>query len=211
MDILRAGAAWLLSTAAAWAQPAIQPGWWEVQHTLRSSSGEMEQAVAEAQRQIAAMPPEQRRMMQEMLGRQGVAMGAGGPPHVFTCISPELAASRALPVQQQGECTTTVTGRAGSTIDLRFVCSRPPSSGTGRFTVHDPRRYSGRWTIVEAAASGRPGERVDIDIEARWVAAACSGAGHAGMPGNGGGTGAGKPGSGDGGPMSPAAPRRGRP
>lgn len=169
-----------IAAAAASAQPAIKPGQWEVRHAMKSSSGEVEQAVAEAQRQIAAMPPEQRRMMQEMLARQGVAMGAGGPPHVFTCISPEMAASRALPVQQQGACTTTVTGRAGNSIDMRFTCSDPPSSGTGRFTVHDPERYSGRWTIVNAPVKGRPAEQIDMDIQARWVAAACSGGGGGG-------------------------------
>ena len=157
------------------AQPAIQPGWWEVEHTLKSNSGELEQAVAAARRELATMPPEQRKMMEAMLAKQGVAMGAGGPPHVFTCISPEMAASRLLPVQQDGDCTTTVTERKGASIAMRFVCSNPPSSGTGQFTVQDARRYTGRWTIVEAAAKGRAAEQVDIDIRARWVAATCAG------------------------------------
>ncbi len=166
----------LATTAGTLAQPAIQPGRWEVQHTMKSDTGEIEKAVAQAKRELAAMPPEQRKMMEAMLAQQGVAMGSGGPPHVFTCISPEMAASRVLPVQQEGDCTTRLTRESGNTVDMDFVCTNPPSTGKGSFTVHDPRRYSGRWTIRTAAQKGQAAEVIDMEIRARWVSAACGGA-----------------------------------
>ncbi|MCB2028402.1 MAG: DUF3617 family protein, partial [Rhodoferax sp.] len=45
----------------------LQPGLWELTSTMHSGSGQMEKAMAEAQKQMAALPPEQRKMMQDMM------------------------------------------------------------------------------------------------------------------------------------------------
>ena len=61
------------------AQPrTLKPGLWEISNKMQSGSGEMEKAMAAAQKQMAAMPPEQRKMMQDMMAKQGVSLGAGG-------------------------------------------------------------------------------------------------------------------------------------
>lgn len=56
------------------AAQSLKPGLWEINNKMQSSSGQVEKAMAEAQKQMAAMPPEQRKLMQDMMAKQGVAM-----------------------------------------------------------------------------------------------------------------------------------------
>ena len=43
----------------------VKPGLWEMTNKMQSGSGEMEKAMAEAQKAMADLPPEQRKMMQD--------------------------------------------------------------------------------------------------------------------------------------------------
>ncbi|HEX5391002.1 MAG TPA: DUF3617 domain-containing protein, partial [Burkholderiaceae bacterium] len=87
-----------LGASAAWAQ-STKPGLWEVQNKM-GGNPEMDKAMAEMQKQLAAMPPEQRKMMQDMMAKQGGAMptpGAGGGMAMKVCITPEMAARNDMP------------------------------------------------------------------------------------------------------------------
>ena len=48
--------------------------------------------MAQMQQQMASMTPEQRKMMQDMMGKQGVGIGAGGPcgMSVKVCMTKEM-------------------------------------------------------------------------------------------------------------------------
>jgi hypothetical protein len=46
---------------------SMKPGLWEHSFTMKSQSGKMEQGMAEMQQQIAAMPPEKRKQMEQMM------------------------------------------------------------------------------------------------------------------------------------------------
>src|ERR1044072_8493259 len=101
------------------AQP-MKPGLWELKHQMKSSDGETERAMAQAQQQMANMPPEQRKMMQEMMAKQG-GKGGGGPGGmtVQTCVTKEMADRNEVPAQQ-GDCKTTKQQRSGSTTTVAF-------------------------------------------------------------------------------------------
>src|SRR4051794_26771635 len=59
------------------AQQNMKPGLWEITTNMKSASGEMEKARAQMQQQMASMPPEQRKQMEDMMAKQGMKMGAG--------------------------------------------------------------------------------------------------------------------------------------
>ena len=55
------------------AQTTLKPGLWEIQHKT-SGKAEASHADAEMQKQMAAMPPEQRKQMEAMMAGRGGAM-----------------------------------------------------------------------------------------------------------------------------------------
>jgi hypothetical protein len=155
--------------ASAHAQ-SIKPGLWEHAFTIKSGSGQMEGAMAEMQKQMAAMPPEQRKMMEQMMAQQGVGMGPKGQS-VKICITPEEAARQEVPAAE-GNCTQKVTQRSGSTIKMTFSCAdQPPSSGEGEITFLSPTAYSGK-AVVRTTVEGKP-ERVDMTTTGKWLSANC--------------------------------------
>ena len=81
---------------------------------MQTSGGQMEQGMAQMQQQLATMPPEQRKKMEEMMAKQGVKMGLpGGGMSVKVCMTKEMVERNEMPAQQ-GDCTTT-SSRAAAT------------------------------------------------------------------------------------------------
>jgi len=162
-----------LATAALTAQAQdLKPGLWEQSTRMRSDSGQMEQAMAQAQQQISAMPPEQRKMMQEMMAKQGMAMGSSGPGNMVMkiCMTPEMVARNAIPTQE-GDCKSEASPRSGNTMRMKFSCTQPPSSGEGTVTFVSPQSYSSQMTIT-TRAGGKP-ETMRMETQGRWLAADC--------------------------------------
>lgn len=163
-------AALALCTAAVSAQ-TLKPGLWEMSTRMSSSSGQMEQAMAQAQAQMANMPPAQRKMIEDMMAKQGVGMTAGGANTVRICLTPEMVAKDSLPAQTQGDCRSTSSPRVGNTMKISFTCTNPPSSGDGTVTFLGPESYATKMT-VNTQVQGRP-ERIGMDSTGRFVAGDC--------------------------------------
>ncbi len=173
--ILRAAAfcAVFMAMQAAHAQ-SVKPGLWETSSKMKSGSGQMEQAMAQAQKQMASMPPEQRKMMEEMMAKQGVSMGGVSAPGTTTakyCISREMAESNALPAQQDGNCKSTSSPRVGNTMKIGFTCTNPTSSGEGTVTFLGAEAYNTKMTM-NTSAGGKP-ETINIDATSKWLSADC--------------------------------------
>jgi len=150
----------------------LKPGLWEVTNKMQSASGEMEKQMAQAQQQMANMPPEQRKMMQEMMAKHGVQMGAGGSGGmvVKTCMTKEMVERNEIPAQK-GDCKTTKQQRTGNTIKVAFTCTNPPSNGEGQFTIVNPEAYTMHMT-VNNTVQGKP-ETMNMDMAGKWVSADC--------------------------------------
>jgi hypothetical protein len=165
-----------LSTLLLAAPPALaqnlKPGLWEINNKMQSSSGQMEKAMAESQKQMAAMPPEQRKMMQDMMAKQGLSMGpgAGGNIAVKICMTKEMAERNELPAQQ-GDCKTTNSPRSGNTMKMSFACTQPPSSGEGTVTFVSPEAYTMKMTM-KSMMQGKP-ETMTMDGGGKWLSADC--------------------------------------
>lgn len=167
--LLPVAAALMLGLTAA-AQSA-KPGLWEVTSKI-GGNPELERAQAELQKQLAAMPPEQRKMMEQMMAGHGMQMGmAGGATTMRFCLSKEMAERQELPVQTEGDCTTTITERSPRSMKMSFRCTNPPSSGEGVWSFDGDARYTMKM-VTHSTVQGRP-QRMTIDGSGRWLGADC--------------------------------------
>lgn len=149
----------------------LQPGLWEQSMTMKTASGQMEARMAQVQQQMANMPPAQRKMVEDMMAKQGVGMG-GGNNTVRVCVSAEQAQRSDLPQMQQGRCTQEVVERSGGRVRYRFNCpGERPTSGEGEYTMTSPTEYTGRSTVL-TQVKGQP-EKVDMTHAGRWLGADC--------------------------------------
>ena len=154
------------------AQQKMRPGLWEHSVNMKSQSGQMEAAMAEMQKSLASMPPEQRKQMEQMMAQQGVGMGPKGQT-VKVCITKEQADLDNIP-QQEG-CTQKVQRVDASTMKVAFSCKggqgQPPSSGEGTITMQGPTAYTGQFRF-KTQNQGKP-EQIDMAQSGKWLSENC--------------------------------------
>jgi hypothetical protein len=153
------------------AQP-MKPGLWEFNYKMQNASGEMDKARADMQKRMANMPPDQRKMAEDMMAQRGVGMGAGGPGTMGmrACITKEMAERNEVP-SQKGDCKTTTSPRAGNSVKMAFTCANPPSTGEGELTFISPEAFTMKMQVT-SAASGVP-EKTNMEQSGRWLSADC--------------------------------------
>ncbi|MCC5878371.1 MAG: DUF3617 domain-containing protein [Idiomarina sp.] len=147
----------------------LRPGLWQHSFTMKSESGQMEQAIEEALRQLEQLPQSQRRMVEEMMASQGINLGLAGSS-VEVCITDEQLREGTLP-QQEG-CEQTVTQEDDDTYFFEFQCAGdPPYSGSGHLTRIDREHYTG--TAEFTTRMGGNPERITMHQEGQWIAEEC--------------------------------------
>lgn len=180
-------AAVTLSSAAvapASAQEKMRPGLWEHGVKMKTQSGQMEAALAQAQQALASMPPAQRKQMEQMMAAQGLGLGSGaqGQTTIKVCITPEQAAVDQIP-QQEG-CTQKIQRTDDNTMQVSFRCKAPPgeapTSGEGTVKFDGPAAYSGHFKI-KTSQGGKP-EQIDMAQTGRWLSKDCGAIKPAPMP-----------------------------
>ncbi len=153
-----------------WSQEVkIRPGLWEHTFTVKTQSGEMEEAMRQMQEKMAAMPSDQRKMMEQMMAAQGVAVGPRGNT-VKVCITKEDAELDYVP--QKEKCRQKVVERTSNTLRIRFDCpGDPPTSGESEITLLGPNAYTGR-TTIDTRVDGKP-ERMEMSQAGKWLSEDC--------------------------------------
>lgn len=159
----------LLCSASAFAQ-STAPGLWEVQNKM-GGNPEIDKAMAEMQKQLAAMPPAQRKQMEAMMGQSGMSVGSGGAMTLKVCITPEMAARSELPSQTEGDCTTTITSRSGNTLKSSFACKNPPTTGEGTYTFNGDKAYTMKMAM-QTTRNGKP-QSMTMEGQGKWLSADC--------------------------------------
>ena len=149
---------------------SLKPGLWEINNKMKGSA-EMDQAMGEMQKQLAGMPPEQRKQMEAMMAQRGVRMApaAGGGMTVQMCMTREMVERNDVPMQDG--CTVTKQQRTGNTMKMAFNCSNPPSSGEGEFTFMGAEAYRSHM-VMKTMAQGKP-ETMEMDATGKWLGADC--------------------------------------
>ena len=163
------GAACALAFAGLAGAQALKPGLWEVES--RPNNAELDGAMAQMRKELAAMPPEQRKQMEAMMAAQGVKMapGAGGGMAVQVCMTREMVERSDIPLQDG--CRVTRQQRSGKTMKMAYSCSKPPSSGEGEVTFTSPASYTSRMT-VRSTVEGRT-ETMTMSGSGKWLGADC--------------------------------------
>ncbi|RPJ48334.1 MAG: DUF3617 domain-containing protein [Betaproteobacteria bacterium] len=159
--------------AAPAAAQTMKPGLWEITNKMGGDQGaKMAAAQEQMQKQLAAMPPEQRKQMEKMMAQQGVGMApqAGGGMASRICISKEMAARNEAPAQQ-GDCKQDILQRSGNTTRFKFICSKPPSSGEGEVTLLSPEAYTMKMKMT-SHAKGKP-EQMTMEAQGKWLSNDC--------------------------------------
>lgn len=159
----------LLCSGAAVGQ-TTKPGLWSVQQKM-GGNPEMDRAMAQMQKQLAAMPPAQRKQMEAMMGSQGLSVGAGGTMSLKVCITPEMAERFDMPRQSEGECTTTITSRSANQVKMSFSCKNPPSSGEGTYNFASDKAYTMNM-VINSVRQGKP-QTMTMDGQGQWLSADC--------------------------------------
>ncbi|MCE2915059.1 MAG: DUF3617 domain-containing protein [Rubrivivax sp.] len=163
-------AALLAAATQVHAQPVqLRPGLWENTFTIKTADGKAEAAMKEMQAQMAQLPPEQRKMMADMMARQGVGLGDKGNS-VRICMT-QADVERSAPPAAEGDCSQKAT-RSGNIWQISFRCSGPPpSSGEGRLSLVTPTTYQGDFKI-RTVEDGRP-QDVQMTQKGQWLKADC--------------------------------------
>jgi hypothetical protein len=153
------------------AAQALKPGLWEMQHKA-GSNPDVDKAMADMREQMASMPPEQRKQMEQMMASRGMSMSpaAGAGMAVRMCLTKEMIERNEV-TDTRGDCKTTQRQRSGNTLTMAFTCTNPPSTGETRVTFDSPESYSSRTTIT-SRTNGQP-ETMTVEGTARWLGADC--------------------------------------
>ena len=170
MRISALSAALVLAAGLPAAAQSLKPGLWEINNRTGGAAS-MDPALAEMHKQLAAMPPEQRKQMEAMMGQRGMAMtpGAGGGMAVRVCMTQQMVDRNEVPMQDG--CRITSQSRSGNTMKMAFACTDPPSSGDGQFTFAGAEAYTSRMT-VKTAVAGRT-ETTTTEATGKWLGADC--------------------------------------
>lgn len=150
------------------AAQTMKPGLWEMNN--KTKGGQMDQAMAEMQKELAQMSPAERKQMEAMMAKQGVKMmpGAGGSMVTQVCLTKEMVERNDMPMQQG--CTATRNERSGNKARFAFTCTNPPSSGEGESTF-GPESFTSRMTM-KTVVQGKS-ETMTMEGTGKWLKADC--------------------------------------
>jgi hypothetical protein len=150
----------------------MKPGLWELSNKISSSDTQMQGAMAEMQKQLASMPPEQRQAMQQMMERNGMQMsiGAGGALNSRVCMTKEMIQRKEFPVQE-GDCKQKLTPAGANKMKVSFSCSKPAASGEGEMSFDSDTSYRAKMHIK--GSDGGEQRNVDMDVTGKWLGADC--------------------------------------
>ena len=161
----------LVTTACATAQTQ-KPGLWEMTTKVQSGGQDMGAAMAKMQKQLESMPPDQRKMLEDMMAKQGVQMGSsgGGGVTVKICMTKEMF-DQAHMAKPSEHCTHSISPRSGNTQKFTFSCTQPPSQGQGEVTYLSPEAYTTKMTGKNTV--GGKESSMDMQSSGRWLGSDC--------------------------------------
>ncbi|UTY60380.1 DUF3617 domain-containing protein [Massilia sp. erpn] len=164
----------LLVGSSAGAQ-TLKPGLWEMNNRIAGGSPETMQAMARAQKEMANLPADQRKMLEQMMAQRGVGLnlGDGGGVKLTYCMTKEMAEKRELPAGQPGDCRSTSTPVPGG-VNVSFHCNKPPSQGKGQVIFEGDTGYTMRMDVT-SSAHGAP-QQMMVEGSGRWLSADCGAA-----------------------------------
>ncbi len=152
------------------AAEGIKPGLWEHSIVFKSQSGDVEKSLIELKKSLEKMPPEQRKMVEDMMAKNG--MGLGKETTIKLCLTKEQAENLDIPHHQDSNCKQEVLNRTAKNIKTKFTCTGNPSStGEADFTIINASSYTGK-AFMNTDVNGKK-DRLDMDQKGKWLSANC--------------------------------------
>ena len=154
-------------SARAQTTPTMKPGLWQI-HLEREENGQpMPNAGERMQERLKNMTPEDRKRVEEMMRRQGVAPGADGMTKL--CYSQKMVEHGVW--ADQGECKTDYISRSTTSWKWHSSCPGLGYQGDGEATFPDAEnfvvKYSGTSTTAGKTRSTK------YTRTGKWLSADC--------------------------------------
>lgn len=163
----------ILAIAAPSSAQTMKAGLWEVNTKMKSADGEMEKAMAEMQSAMAEMPADQRKIMEDMMAKQGVKLGTGtgGAINTKVCMSKEMVERNSLPIKNSGDCTEKRSPLVNGKMKASFSCKNPPSSGEAEFKFNGDTSFEMK--MHSTTTMEGKNEKMSMESVGRWLGADC--------------------------------------
>lgn len=121
----------------------LKPGLWEVSHKSEMGGKDLSAQMKKAEEAMKKMPPEQRKMMEQMMKSKGVDV-SGGPGKIKVCYTNEMIEKRSL-MQGQTNCKIENQKDLSDGISFEFKCEN--GSGKAEYHLKGNTAYNGKMDI----------------------------------------------------------------
>jgi hypothetical protein len=171
----------------------MKPGLWENTFKLNETSLTAEQieqkekmmkAMEQMKTQLANMPPEQRKMMEQMMEKQGIKMGDQGLDMglqnvqiskdgtvVKSCITQADIDRGEMPKTQEN-CEQNTKQVSATVIKTSFTCSGPhPTHGEGEITFQSNKAYTGTMSVT--TEMNKKSQTITGSQSGKWLSSDC--------------------------------------
>jgi uncharacterized protein YneF (UPF0154 family) len=171
----------------------MKPGLWE--HTFKLSEGslgavtgmqteQMNQAMEEMKKQLANMPPEQRKMMEDMMAKQGIKVSDKGIDMaaqgvhiskdgtiVKACVTQAEIDSGEMP-QADENCEQNITQVSPTVLKATYICKgEHPSQGEGQIVFQSNKAYTG--TVKFTTEVNKKAQTIEGVQSGKWLSSDC--------------------------------------
>ncbi len=166
----------LILSGGSFAQSSsLKQGLWEIKPIKQVRDGQdmsaqMAAAQEKMQQSLASLPPEQRKQMQAMMGKNSAS--AAGITRI--CVSAAMAARDKPMVDSEGHCEPSKVSRSGNTSSFEFNCTTEGRTmvGKGESTVSGD-TVSSRMEMTTTDARGR--HTMQSEVQMRYLGTDCQG------------------------------------
>lgn len=145
----------------------IKPGLWEHQTSMKSESGQLEEQMEMLRKQMESMPAAQKKMMKDMLAKQGMTLDFSNQT-MRDCLTEEEAAQGEFDWSENTECDHEVV-TSGDETRIEFTC--PEGNVEGEMVLDGDSAYTGKST-AEVDMGGTK-DTITITHNGRWLSADC--------------------------------------
>lgn len=158
-------------TAATFASgPDIRPGLWKYQVDMKSESGQVEAAMAQAKAMLASVPPEQRAMVEQMMQSRGANFDLD-TQSFETCITSEDIKTMNMPEPDE-KCEQSLVKKSDNKFKMTVSCAGdPPMQGVGEFWVVNKKEVGGK-VLMDVTLNGQP-DKITMRQTGTWVQDSC--------------------------------------
>lgn len=168
----------------------MKPGLWEHRikliggNDLAAQTEQMQQAMEEVKKQMASLPPEQRKMMEDMMTQQGMKFSDKGVSMqndkvqiskdgtiVKQCVTQAQIDKGYVP-ETGDECQPTITQISNTKFKTTYACTgQQNATGEGEIEFTSPTQYKGKAYFI-TKTDGKS-QRYDTEQSGSWLSSNC--------------------------------------